>query len=363
MLRSGWIRVLGVALLTLAWAGRAQAGTCITLPPWNTPGPGSPMGAAVYGHAVTSAGGYVYSASGASGAPPNAGGDVTLFQRYNPASNAWELLPNVPTPVVGASLAYDAAGGRLFLFGGANSATGIGNLVQIYTISPPPGSWSTGPPMPGSRAGMGSGVIGNSVYLVGGFSTTTTVESQNWAFDPTSSTYTLRAPLPSPRARAGSAVTGNKVYVISGQDSAGGLANTNCAYTPAGDSWDCNLAVIPTPVWAPGSTALGAMTPECHGDILIVGGGTPLVDGQALMGDSARVPSSTNISQIYDVATNSWSTNGLPLLSTARFGLRAAQAGDTLIAFGGWNGSSNVTTVDRIQGPPLPVQLQSFRVE
>jgi hypothetical protein len=210
---------------------------------------------------------------------------------------------------------------------------------------------------------MGSGVVGGVIYLVGGLSTSPTVESQNWAFDPASSTYTPRAPLPSPRARAGSAATGGKLYIISGQDSAGGLANTNCAYTPAGDSWDCGLAVIPTPVWAPGSTALGAMTPECHGDILIVGGGTPLVEGQTLLRDSDRVPASTNISQIYDVATNTWSQNGFPLLSTARFALRAAQAGNTLIAFGGWDGANNVTTVDRIQGPPLPVQLRSFRVE
>jgi len=52
-----------------------------------------------------------------------------------------------------------------------------------------------------------------------------------------------------------------------------------------------------------------------------------------------------------------------PTLPTGRFSLQAVQAGNTLIAFGGYDGSSKVTTVDRIQGLPLPVGLQSFTDE
>ena len=362
MSRSGWKRAfVGASLLTSVWAPGAMAQTC-TLPAWNNMGPGAPMGGpAVYGHAVTSDGTFIYSASGASGAPP-AGGDVTLLQRYDPSTNAWAtLLPPVPVPVVGATLAYDAAGGgKLLLFGGVTSST-FQNLLQVYTLAT--SSWTFGNPMPAPRAAMASGVIGGLIYLVGGLSTSTTVESQNWTFDPATGTYQIKAQLPIPKARAGSAVSSGKLFVMSGEDSAGGLANTNCGYDPPTDSWNCALAVIPTPVWAPGSTALGAMTAACHGDILIVGGGTPLLGTPPLPGDSSRAPASTNISQIYDVASNTWSTNGLPTLPTGRFALRAAQAGDTLIAFGGWDGSSNVTTVDRIQGPPLPVQLQAFSVE
>jgi hypothetical protein len=199
------------------------------------------------------------------------------------------------------------------------------------------------------------------VYLVGGLSNSTTVQNQNWAFNFATMTYdTTLAPLPLPRARAGSAVTGGRLYVISGEETPGGQVNTNYEYNPATNTW-ATKARLPLPaVNAPGATVLGAMTAECNGDIIIVGGGTPTL-ADKVDPASSRAPDSTDLSRLYDVASDTWS-NG-PTLPTARFGLRAAQVGDTLIAFGGYDGVSTVATVDRIQGPPLPVQLQSFGVE
>jgi N-acetylneuraminic acid mutarotase len=317
------------------------------------------MGAAVYGHAVTSAGGFIYAASGAS-LPPPGGGDVTLFQRYNPVSNAWETLTTapVPVPVAGATLAYDAAGGRLFLFGGVNSSTGFQSLVQVYNLGS--GTWLPGPPMPAPRAAMAGGVIGGLIYLVGGQSSSVAIENQTWAFNPSTGTYNAAlAPLPFPRARAGSAVSGGLLFVISGEETPGSQVTTNYAYSPVTNTW-VTKAPIATAVNAPGATTLGAMN-NCNGDILVCGGGTPFFTGTVDPADLSRAPESTNACQLYDVTLNSWSA-GLPL-PTARFSLRAAQAGDTLIIFGGWDGVNNVTTVDRIQGSPLPVNLQRFNVE
>ena len=359
MVSSRWVRaVVGAALMTVAWASGAQAGTC-NLPPWNTPAPGAPMGAAVYGHAVTSDGAFIYSASGGSFFP--GGADVTLFQRYDPVANAWTTLAPVPTPVGGATLAYDAVGGRLFLFGGLDASLNVLALVQVYTIAT--NTWvTTGPTLPGPRFAMGSGLIGGVIYLVGGFSTynPNLAEMQNWAFNPTTGTYTNRATLPVAKARPGSGVSGGRLYVISGQDNTGGLVNTNYEYNPAANTWAARAPTL-TAVSSPGGTALSAMTDECHGDIIIVGGGTPILGGEAVPPGLSRAPESTNISQLYDVAADTWSSG--PTLNTGRYALRAAQAGNTLIAFGGYDGSTTVATVDRIQGPPLPVQLQSFRVE
>ena len=357
MWRLEWNRAfVGAALIAAVWASRAQAGTC-NLPAWNFPVPGTPMGAAVYGHAAASNGTLIYSAGGAIAFP--VGTNLDLFQSYNPVANAWANLPPVPIPVGGGSLHY--SGGKLFLFGGIDNSSNPRDLLQIYTLAT--GAWSIGPSMPAPRFAMGGGVINGLIYLVGGSSTfnPNMPESQTWEFDPAAGpgTYTSRASLPAANYRSGSGVSGGRLYVISGADSNGTLVNTNYEYNPATNAWTTR-APITTAVNKPGGTTLGAMD-GCNGDIIIVSGGTPfLAEGTSPAG-AARTPHVTAITQIYDVGTDSWS-NGPPL-GTGRFSLQAAQAGNTLIAFGGYDGSAVVATVDRIQGPPLPVQLQGFRVE
>ena len=351
MWRLEWNRAfVGAALMSAVCTSGAQAGTCTTLPAW-TGGP--PLAAAVYGPASTSAGGYIYSASG--GTFP-IGGTSTLFRRYNPASNVWEPLADVPIAVFGATLAHDAAGGRLFLFGGVGSV--VLNQVQVYNIAS--NTWSTGTQLPLPRYGMAGGVIGGKIYLVGGIQSGTSVaQSQNWEFDFATQTYTPKLSLPTAQARAGYAVAGGKLYVIAGHNDVGALVTTNYEYDPATNTWATRT---PIPAFAnqPGAVTLGAATPECHGDIMIVSGGTPALGAKA-DSDPSRAPDSTPITWLYDVATDAWSMG--PPLTTGRFALRAEQVGDIVIAFGGYDGVNTVATVDRMQGFPLPVELQSFRVE
>lgn len=364
MWRREWKRAfVGAALVIVSSPVAARAGTCI-LPDWNSQvGAGSPMPAAVHAHGFTTAAGYIYAVSG-SDTPPPSGGSVDLIQRYDPATNTWSTnFATVPVPVAGASLAYDAAGvgdgPRLLLFGGANASGTTLSLVQIYTFRT--NLWTTGTPLPGVRSGMSSRVLGGRVYLVGGLNVSGVAQAQNWEYDFSSQTYTDRAPLPSAVARAASAVADGKLFVISGRDVAGNLVDHNYAYTPPPiDAWTTR-APIPTTVAAAGAETLGAMTAECNGDIIIIGGGTPFGANKPNQENPSRAPGSTNAVQLYDLPTDSWSAG--PSLPTARFAVRAAQSGNTLIAFGGWDGTSTVTTVDRIQGPPLPVDLDRFYVE
>jgi hypothetical protein len=335
-------------------AGGAEAGTCDLDPPGWAVGP--PLPAPVYGPASTSAGVYIYSASG--GTFP-VGGTSTLFQRYNPTTVLWEPLAPVPTAVFGATLAYDEAGQRLFLFGGFASSPVPISDVRVYDIAL--GTWTTGPSLPSPRANMGSGVTGGLIYLVGGNDTSPgSAAQQTWAFNPASGTYTVLANLPTPQARSGSAVSGGKLYVISGHNQFGALVNFNYEYTPATNTW-VSRAPIPIAVNQPGSTAVGAVTSECNGDIMIVSGGTPTF-WEGAKAEPQRAADSIQNTQLYSVPPlDSW-TQG-PLLPTGRFALRAEQVGDTILAFGGYDGVNTVATVDRMQGPPLPVQLQSFSVE
>ena len=355
---SGWVPALTVAtLLAGPWVNGARAGTC-TLPAW---GVGSSLPAAVFGHAVTSAGGLVYVAAGFDS---SVGTVVNQFASYNPATNSWTSLAAVPTPVMKATLAHDAAGGRLFLFGGANAALNtVLNIVQVYTIST--NTWSSGPVLPAVRMFMGGGTLGGMIYLVGGYNAVTisppTVQNQNWQFNPATGIYTTMAPLPAGLGGAGSGVSGGRLYIMGGRDGVTSNLGTNYEYTPATNSWATRAPLL-TPVNLPGATELSGDV-SCNGDIIVVGGGDPFLSGEAFSRDLSRVGDTTGVSQLYNVATNSWSAG--PTLPTARAYIGAAQAGNTLIAVGGNDGvgPSSVATVDRIQGPPLPVDLGGVRIE
>jgi N-acetylneuraminic acid mutarotase len=349
----GWFRAFaGATLLTAMGASGGQAGTC-TLPGWTA---ANQVGTDVYGAAVTSAGGFIYAASGFSF---SIGGWVNQFRRYDPGTNTWIGLTPVPTAREMASLAYDAAGGRLFFFGGVN-AGGAQSLVHVYTIAT--NTWAAGPALPAPRTQMGSGVIGGLIYLVGGFSsiniTPATTHDQNWEFNPATGTYTPRAVLPQILGGAGSAVSGGRLYIMGGRDPVNTQRDSNYEYDPVGNTWAVR-AVLQTAVNVPGSTALSGQA-GCNEDIILVGGGNPLLKNSVSPG-SSRAAETTNITQLYNVPTNSWSPG--PPLPTGRSFIGAAQADDTLVAVGGYTGLTSVATVDRIQGPPLPVELQDFRVE
>ena len=58
-----------------------------------------------------------------------------------------------------------------------------------------------------------------------------------------------------------------------------------------------------------------------------------------------------------------WAYGIQPAMTAARAFVNAAQATDTLLVVGGYNGTTTVNTTDRIAGPPLPVSLNGFTVE
>jgi hypothetical protein len=327
----------GAALVVTAGATAMEAGTC-ALPAWAPGAPTFPFHAA----GVASAGGFVYFAGGV-----HFPGPLVLSQiaRYDVTANSWFVFPGPAVAVAGASLAYDAVGGRLFLFGGSNLSA-VFNVTQVYTIAT--NTWSSGPPIPAARWFMGSGVIGGMIYLVGGYASTVVgspAETQNWRFNPVSGTFTPLASLPSGVGGPGSGVSGGRLYIMGGMNAASTL-NTNYEYDPIGNVW-ATRAPLPAAVYAPGSAALSG-DPSCAGDIILAGG------------EGLGSPPQTAATQLYNVSSNSWSSG--PMLSQARSFVGTAQAGNTLVAAGGLFGTSS-GAVDRIQGPPLPVWCQDFRVE
>ena len=162
--------------------GTATATTTGT-PPTNTPSPTptatacggplawtvrSPFPNDVYGSFSASDGTYAYMGGGYSF---SSAGNINTFARFNPTTNVWTTLTNVPDMNNSmATAAYSPVTNKIYVFGGelVSPATVVRTL-RIYDIGT--NTWTTGANMPAVRAFMGGGFYNNKVYLIGGYDT------------------------------------------------------------------------------------------------------------------------------------------------------------------------------------------------
>jgi len=88
----------------------------------------------------------------------------TVLERYDPAADAWETLPAMPTARGGLGMAM--AGSRLVAIGGEN-ASRTNAEAEAYDVGAR--TWTALPPSPSPRHGLAVGAVGTTVaVLVGG---------------------------------------------------------------------------------------------------------------------------------------------------------------------------------------------------
>lgn len=94
---------------------------------------------------------------------------MSTVERFDPTTNRWTAVADLPAAVLGASGAR-LADGRVLLAGGASDAlfeTGLSRDAVLF--DPATGSWTATAPMPTGRAGASAVTLGDgSVLLVGG---------------------------------------------------------------------------------------------------------------------------------------------------------------------------------------------------
>jgi N-acetylneuraminic acid mutarotase len=112
--------------------------------------------------------------------------------------------------------------------------------------------------------------------------------------------WNTKAPMNQARASLGAVVVDGKIYAIGGYKawnrSTDNAVGTNEVYDPATNSWTI-LAPMPTPRW-------GFAIVAWQGKIYCMGGSSFDEQGQSV---------SLRVNEIYDIATNSWTTKEMPL--------------------------------------------------
>jgi len=161
-----------------------------------------PVQASVQGLALVAHRGLLYRIGGMT-ARNAAGEDDDLhstsdFCRFDPQSKSWEELPPLPAP----RSSHDAVvvGDLLYVIGGWKLAgTGEGewhNDCLVIDLAPPSPVWSRVPDPPFQRRALAIGNLGEKLVVVGGMDPSGTVSRDVDIYDPASSEWSAAPPLP-----------------------------------------------------------------------------------------------------------------------------------------------------------------------
>jgi N-acetylneuraminic acid mutarotase len=232
------------ATLTVAPAAKPLRPAVSTAPFALLPEAVNSFGGAVLGDWL-----YVYSGHTAATHRYNNGTTTKHFGRLNLKDRqAWEELPCGPA-LQGVALV--AHGDKLYRIGGMSAHQKPGDPIDLVSVAdfarfdPVAKTWTDMPPLPAPRSTHDAVVVGDKVYVVGGWSMRGG-DSGNAEFLEDALVFDLSAPggkwksLPAPpfqrRALAVAAIKG-KVYVIGGLEEDGSVVKSVAIYDPAANTW------------------------------------------------------------------------------------------------------------------------------
>lgn len=277
--------------------------------------------------------------------------------------NGWvtgnSVAPDLPEPK-GNRPAVCIAGGKLWVAGGANE---LGPSVTVYRAQintnnyppPPPvenpllvGWESVGANIPTPRWYTVHAVVDGKLYVIGGWNTDDGYGGPpvgtNEVYDPATNTWTTKAPMPVPVRGAACAAIDGKIYVAGGSKTPRDVPdyeNTLQIYDTATDTWS---------IGPPMPTARDLVTGFAAQGRFHVMAGTK--DNPQKPGDLVN----TGEHEVYDPATNEWSTllpPGSPWpLADASATVVTRDAYDWVYFGNGWWAGSQLSLVARWNSAP-----------
>ncbi len=242
---------------------------------------------------------------------------INTTEEYNPATDTWSSKQAMPTARMffGTAVYED----KIYVMGGKIGIKAT-NATEVY--DPSTDTWTTKASMPKACYDASANLVNGKIYIIGGVDPLNANKisciDDTQIYDIQTDTWTVGTPVPSPVFGYASAVVDHKIFVISGSTlSTGSTTNLTQVYDTETGTWSTQ-ASIPTPVNAPASVSVKV---DGSPKIYVIGGG------------GAQLKTPYNLTQIYDVNSNSWSTGvSLPL---SVFTLGATELDGILYAIGG----------------------------
>lgn len=153
------------------------------------------------------------------------------------------------------------------------------------------GVWTSMTSMPTARGGFGTAVVNGRIYAIGGLNGDAPLNVVE-EYNPITNKWTNRTPMPTARSGFAIAVYKNQIYVIGGTVGSGYIGN-NEVYDPASDTWQTRASMI---------------TPRADLCASVVDDKIYLMGGKKYSSESPTFYRETDINEVYDPASNTWST-------------------------------------------------------
>jgi hypothetical protein len=197
--------------------------------------------------AAAELGGRIYVAGGMVG---ETGRRLALFERFDPAKNAWTTLAPVPAPVRAGAGA--ALGGAVYVVGGA---TEDGPGPQVFAFDVRRGAWSERAPLPEPRYNHAAVALGGKLYVLGGYRGDRE-QDDVFVYDPGRDRWRRAAPLPRPSHAFGAVAFRGEIWVIGGRRGEA-IVREVWIYDPDRDRWRAG-PTLPDPMELLGAAAAGS---------------------------------------------------------------------------------------------------------
>jgi N-acetylneuraminic acid mutarotase len=192
-------------------------------------------------------------------------------------------------------------------------------LVYIQPVNAAEDSWITKSLMQTARSFFEVAAVNGKIYAFGGDGTNTTEE-----YDPETNTWTTKASMPTARSGFAVAVFQNKIYVIGGEVSGAGFTGINEVYDPITDTWETK-SLMPTKRDNPVANTV-------DDKIYVIGG--------LLESESAGDPVVSDVNEVYDPETDTWTTK--TSIPNAVYACVSAVVNNKLFVIGGETFSGGV---------------------
>ena len=230
--------------------------------------------------------------------------------------------------------------GKIYAIGGMNSQNLALRTVEEY--NPSADTWITKQSMPTARYSFGITVYNNKIYCFGG-NFYSVVVNETFAtnviqvYDPLTDTWEKKKPMPTPRGQLQASTVNGKIYLMGGRT--GGQKSTvsiNEVYDPETESW-LTKEPLKFPVISPPTVTIGSK-------IYLLGGFNEFAETVPVV-----------VTQIYDTMTDTWSL-GRPMPSVAIGSVAGVASGvfapQRVYLLGGWTiGSGTLTNLVQVYDP------------
>lgn len=292
---------------------------------WTTMAP-LPMAFTSSGAAVVD--GKVYVIGVNTGVKP---GNETYNFQYDPNTNTW--IAKTPMPTFRIGFAVAACQNKVYVMGGF-AGIGATNASTNEVYDPATDSWERKAYMPTDRIGMGANVLDGKLYIIGGSVPNpfdvSPLSKANEAYDPSKDSWTEMAQIPTAVTSYASAVIDDKIYVIGGSNSTrtdlpNVALNLVQIFDPETNQWSQGAHVSAGIFGAAACATTGLLSPK---RIYVIGG-----EVEDLSNSFSAL---TNVTQVYDPQTESWSFGAS--IPTARSDFALVNVNDTFYAIGGVSG-------------------------